>query len=363
MDKLSTLTFEVRSVVEPLWWNNLVQKVSSGTIFHSTEWGDYLRDMGAEVLFFLARDRQGGIAGILLAWTEPILGLQCGRWPKLHRMGRPILPRRAFWFYGPLVFSLDQATVANQFHIFVDKFFKKRKVVSLCGLSPFHDRLGISKTVDKLSPFSDEPRATFIIDLTQNLDIRWRSMKSSARKAVKRCQRNSVFVERLKDGDIPQYEALLQESTSRHHHLMPPHFPNTTMWKSLRQAQPHVEVFIARKDSRLLGGLGVLIFNGILFEIAVARGIHSFTEDLPVQDLIKWAIICWGHQEGHRLYDLSGVSPTPSTAKDRGIRQFKAKWGGEYIEYPAFSKNYSLAYSVGSWARHKASFLFKHYLR
>ena len=33
------------------------------------------------------------------------------------------------------------------------------------------------------------------------------------------------------------------------------------------------------------------------------------------------------------IYDFAGVSPNPESKKEEGIRFFKGKWGGEYVEY------------------------------
>jgi lipid II:glycine glycyltransferase (peptidoglycan interpeptide bridge formation enzyme) len=41
------------------------------------------------------------------------------------------------------------------------------------------------------------------------------------------------------------------------------------------------------------------------------------------------------------VYDLSGVSPSPIDPKEEGIRRFKSKFGGKYVEYAIYSKIYS----------------------
>ncbi len=354
---MNVLELEVRSRVDPCWWNGLVHRVPWGTIYQTTYWRDYLLEIGADVYFFLARDRQGEVAGTLLAWVEPLRGLRPAKWLTGGAL-RSMTLSHAFWMYGPLVFSANEPTMTEMLAL-VDEFFKKQKLLGLrYAVLPLHGLQGAAGGPSECLRFSREPWATFLVDLAPSPGVLWRSLKPSARKAVKKCQRDGVWVERLRESELPQYEALLREAIFQLHLPAPPYFPNAAMWKHLRSEQPCLEVFVAKKAGRLLGGLGVLAFNGILFEIGAARGVHSLRENLPVQDLIKWEIISWGHQQGHRLYDVSGVAPRPSTAKARGIRQFKAKWGGRYVEYSAFAKSYSSAYTAGLWIRRELAALF-----
>jgi len=41
-----------------------------------------------------------------------------------------------------------------------------------------------------------------------------------------------------------------------------------------------------------------------------------------------------------KTYDISGVAPDPDSVKEEGIRRFKGKWGGEYLEYPVIEGGY-----------------------
>jgi lipid II:glycine glycyltransferase (peptidoglycan interpeptide bridge formation enzyme) len=81
-----------------------------------------------------------------------------------------------------------------------------------------------------------------------------------------------------------------------------------------------------------------LEYNGNVTEMSVVRSDYAVEKNLYPGDAIKWAIIKWGHGQGFRTYDLAGVNPNPETPKEQGIRQFKEKWGGEYVEYPIFTK-------------------------
>jgi lipid II:glycine glycyltransferase (peptidoglycan interpeptide bridge formation enzyme) len=62
-------------------------------------------------------------------------------------------------------------------------------------------------------------------------------------------------------------------------------------------------------------------------------------EKIPAQDLLHWELMLRSRQLGCRAFDLAGISPDPATPKEVGIRRFKEKWGGEYVEYYTFERN------------------------
>ena len=83
------------------------------------------------------------------------------------------------------------------------------------------------------------------------------------------------------------------------------------------------------------------------------RSQQSIDEKLYVGDLIKWEIMKWGVEQGFRLYDLAGFSPTPGAGKEEGIMRFKKKWGGMPIGYSMFEKRFPGLKSA-AWPRRKA---------
>jgi lipid II:glycine glycyltransferase (peptidoglycan interpeptide bridge formation enzyme) len=75
-----------------------------------------------------------------------------------------------------------------------------------------------------------------------------------------------------------------------------------------------------------------------MIEMASVISDYSIKNKLYANDAIKWAVIEYGKKKGNKLYDLTGVSPSPETEKEKGIRRFKEKWGGKLINYHTFSK-------------------------
>jgi len=74
-------------------------------------------------------------------------------------------------------------------------------------------------------------------------------------------------------------------------------------------------------------------FNNYIIEGAVARSNKDTLEKLYSQDLIKWKIIEWGIENNMKYYDLAGFNPDPKSEKEKGIMNYKKKWGGRKYDY------------------------------
>jgi lipid II:glycine glycyltransferase (peptidoglycan interpeptide bridge formation enzyme) len=77
---------------------------------------------------------------------------------------------------------------------------------------------------------------------------------------------------------------------------------------------------------------------------------RSFASFLPTE-LITWNILKWGSENGFRIYDFGGAGKPD---EEYGVRDFKAKFGGElvcfgrnsYIHSPIFLNFSKLAYGI-----------------
>ena len=56
---------------------------------------------------------------------------------------------------------------------------------------------------------------------------------------------------------------------------------------------------------------------------------------------IEWHVIKWAKRNGYETYDFTGIRPESKDQKNKGIMEYKGRWGAEEIHYPYFSKDYS----------------------
>ncbi len=334
------LRCEVHQRVDGTWWDGLVASHPGGSIYQAVCWADFLAAyLRYRPLFIVARDHEGTVRATLLAFVR-------GLWDDLafeRPLGwalRPVLRRLlpvASWRYGPLWHGAKAPPAA-------ERAFTQAVLQALAaeGIYAVQDTVSVppnpSRTME--DPFRDvfstaRWQATLLVDVTPDPDRLWRSLKSSARKAIHSAQRAGVEVRRLTDlQELRAYDAFFRahnvERAGRFYS-----FANLArMWEHLRPAGA-VEVFAAWRGPELLAGLGVWRFGPTCVEFSTRQSTACREARIYAPDLIKWEIIRWAHAEGLRWYDLAGVAPAPASEKERGIRQFKEKWGGVYWEFAA----------------------------
>jgi hypothetical protein len=173
---------------------------------------------------------------------------------------------------------------------------------------------------------------TILIDLRQTKEELLAAMKSSSRKALRRAARDGITVRRITTlEELQSYYVFACRCAQRYGKRMHGFEDFQSMWEQIRP-QAWFETFVAEHGGEMIAGLSVWGQGDSVGELGSFQSERSFSEKLYGPDLLKWAVLEWGHDQGLRTLDLSGVNPMPQ-GKEVGIRQFKEKWGGTYYEY------------------------------
>jgi lipid II:glycine glycyltransferase (peptidoglycan interpeptide bridge formation enzyme) len=96
-----------------------------------------------------------------------------------------------------------------------------------------------------------------------------------------------------------------------------------------------VKIFVARFEGSPVGACIVLLYKGVVYEWF--WGVER-TKSIYPAECITWHRIEWGLQNGYDLYDFGGAG-WPN--KPYGVREFKAKFGGDLVNYGRYRKVYS----------------------
>lgn len=315
-------------------WNARLLSSPLGTIHNTKEYAEYAkRNLKWEPLFvkFVSK---GNVASQLLLFKESkyhrILKSYSSILPNaLLEIGKRIAAQYR-WMYGPVIFDADLRNEVYEKLAELLSHLGKTFVGSIHPLdnepNPF-DRLGFKK----------ELLGTFVIDLTKEKEKLWLMLdKKSARKNVERARERKVYVKIIEEDDFHVYFKLLNEHRTS---LKVPTFKFDyiyDLWSLLKNIG--FTGFITYQGNVPLGGILISTFNKYLNEWAIARSIYDEQKYLYAQDLLKWYIIEWGHDEGFRYYDLTGVNPIPTDKKEIGIFRYKQKWGGTFYSYPIYKK-------------------------
>lgn len=307
----------------PAHWDGFLEK-NEGTYHQSTHNVGYLEPLGFDPLFFSARD-DGKTVGQLLAFcSHPLQAVSLGTplesfAPVAKRMA-PVIQA----MFGPVTPN-DEAWAA-----LVSALKKKADALGAAAYAkPRPDR-------DRPSFFlacGFQPRAcaTFIVDLTvpeTELEAR---VKSSARRKIRATLDQGVDAYPTQnERDVAAYFDVVNENRRRNGIAPYSDKSNWGMWRSFQKSGG--QLLVAEKSGTILGGIMISTFGGYINEWAPSISLHAMQNKWYVGDVLHWRVMQWGHQNGCTHYDLTGVSPNPANAKEKGIFEFKSKWGGQRVD-------------------------------
>jgi lipid II:glycine glycyltransferase (peptidoglycan interpeptide bridge formation enzyme) len=322
-------------------WDKLISSTPEGMIFQSSYWGDYCRSKGEIPYYIIASNESGEIQALMLAvriwWRYEAKGF-------LPYLSNEILKKLPIfqWFFGPVIFYKESSElVCENIYKKILEFCREEKIYKIRNANPSIHFLPLSRQieVEASGSFDSIIWGTYIIQLEQAEEQLWKNIKREARKSIRKGENIGIEISKINNIDeLNDYTQLLKETRKKNKLAMPPYYPDTKMWQQLH-SNGLLEIFVAKYQKNILAGLGILVFNKIIIEIAAARSFENVNANYA-GDMLKWEIIKWGKSQNFRIYDLSGVCPSPNDEKESKIKRFKSKFEGIYVEYPLYNKNF-----------------------
>jgi len=321
---------EVEASLKPFdEWNEFLARNPFGTFFQTSFYADYAEhDAGLQPFFLRAKQNERVAGQLLLLKGSKFHGLLANKpfSSFTTKIARSLLP--AFhWVYGPVAESENAALALLKKAVEVS-----RKKIRECSPHPLQQ----FENAFARAGFKPKKWGTFIIDLSLSESELWKNVDHSARKLVNRTL-EQVDVKQVEDEkELLAYYNVLNENRKRVG--VTPYRYSSLLWKIWRESGTGA-VFIAveKNSGRVLAGLGVSFFNGFLNEWGAGTSNYAIENHVYAQDAIKWSVIKWAKEKNFRFFDLTGVNPNPAGEKEKGIYQFKQKWGGKLVEYNEYA--------------------------
>jgi len=329
-------------------WDRLLQTRPKEAGFEqSVLWANLLRELDHVRPFFLGVVKDGEPLATLLAfhhipWDRarqaPKNGLR--QWFSGSRHGW------LQWHGGPTLYTENEELAGQALRLlfnWLDDYARRNRLFYIQGAFTHSTIQGNADFVHNLFTQFDYQRqkwATYQIDLNQDEQALWRGLKAAARKSVKKAQREGLAVKQIQTIDELKTDFYVpyQDFESAAGRATNPWFSFEATW---RLDEQKLYRFYAARDSKdnVMAVLGMYIFNGVATEIASGLSPVAFAQKIPAQDFLHWEMIGAAKNAGCQHFDLAGVDPDPEDQKAIGIRRFKEKWGGEYVEFPSYRKS------------------------
>ena len=300
----------------PGTWSEFTGKHPEGGIFQSPEMYDFWsRTEGHEPLVVFTADGPGRITGQLAGVV-----IREGSGLK----GR--LSARAVVTGGPLAEG-DDPVIAGELLDAWDRLASRKALYT-----QFRNQRDMRAlhAVFAARGYTCEPHLNYLTDLSPDEETLWQRVQPRRRNEIRKALKEGVTVAEAAPGD--NIHGPLRELYERIRLPLPgPGFFETAR-EQLGPAGLY-RAFGAYLGGKLIGTMIVLCYgNRVTNWYAGSYREHYGSNP---NDLLPWEVMRWAKRNGYRVFDFGGAG---HPAKPYGVRDYKAKFGGEEVCYGRYEK-------------------------
>jgi len=292
-------------------WNKFVLS-SNGSILQSYEWGELKGVSGWQPIRIALFDNGRIVEGVsILKKPVPIPGKCVFYAPRSPILSDELLShvKTEAKKHGAVYFKIDPPVEESDE---VEKLLRKQ---------------GFTKKKKQV-----QPRSTFFLDLTKNLDELLRSFEEKTRYNIRLSERKGVKV-KLDNSDkgVEEFCKLYHQTSSRDNFLIHPdkYYQNI---KKLLIDKGLASIFLANYQGNPVAGVFMFIFGKKVWYMYGASS-NEFRNVMP-NHALHWEVIKWAKEKGCETYDLWGIPSKPTEKHPLwGVYRFKKGFKGKLVKY------------------------------
>lgn len=356
---MSSYQFKILTTIDEEKWDNDLTKVNYSTFFQTSH---YLNSNSKEYfpVFVYIVDHNNTVVGQLgLRIIKTVVRYSS---PTFRRLMHSIssITSRGIWLDGPVIHTSDKNTKLEILQIMM-KAIKivsdKYDLVHIEGYTPGYDLLiddDYKKILITNNFIVQENYVTFILDMNKPIDDIWSKLPKRLKQDINRARRRNISVKEVDNhDDLDQYLILAQEwARTKGIVNSTPMEERDSLWSSYKKGIE--KFFLAYQDNKLISGLRVVFFNGIVQPNEV---ISSYSKPTSLGGtLLTWTSIEWAKSMNAVAYDFTGgkkekpqnnfVDVKEENTKN-SLLYYKSKWGGqECSQYNLIIVRKSLTYKI-----------------
>src|SRR5579864_4656346 len=322
----------------PEQWDNFVYEHPQGSIFHTRHLVEvFRRTRNYSPLFLAAVDERQEVLALLVSVRIQTLPNPLGN-----------LSSRSIFYAEPL--SRGDSRGADALSALLTEHDSRlRNRVLFSEIRPLH-AIGSEHATLAARGYKREDYLNFVIDLRQSHDVLWGKLTGACRSNIRRGEKQGLTIEDIThDKGIDVVYPILKQTYQR---VGVPLADKTLFTQALHILQPlgMIKMFAAFHAGQPVGTSVVLLYKKVIYEWY--WGVERIKSIYPAE-CVTWHRINWGQQQDYHVYDFGGAG---WPHKPYGVRDFKAKFGGDLVNYGRYSKIYShwkfaLAERAYEWGR------------
>jgi serine/alanine adding enzyme len=301
--------------LEGTTWRRYVDEHPHGNVFHTPEMFQvFARAKGFEPTLWAAVDRTEGPLALLLPVQVTLLD-----GPMRRFTTRSVA-------YGSVLCAPDpegREALGMLLQTYGQEVDRSVLFTELRNLSD----LGSVQTVLEQHRFLYEDHLNYLVDLNRPPEAVLQGFGRRTRKKIRRALRQGEV--RIEDVHGPEGVALCYELFEKSYAAAQVPLADRSLFESafdLLYPSGMVRFLLAWIDDDCIAGSADLVFKDTIY--GWYGGVDRCSSSYVPSELLMWHIVRWGAENGYRLYDFGGAGKPD---EEYGVRDFKAKFGGELV--------------------------------
>jgi len=304
-------------------WDKYVYEHPRGSIFHTRHLVDvFRRTKNYCPLFLAAVDEGQQILALLVSVRVQTLPNPLGK-----------LSSRSIFYAEPLC-SDEPRGVEALSALLAEHDSRLRGKVLFSEVRALH-AAGSEQEALTRQGYEHNGYLNFLVDLRQPSDVLWGRLTGSCRSNIRRGEKHGLTIEEVTcDKGVDTLYPILNLTYG---HAGVPLADKSLFTHALRILQPldMIKIFAAYHSGQPVGASVVLLYKKVVYEWY--WGVQRIKSIYPAE-CVTWHRINWGQQRNYNFYDFGGAG---WPHKPYGVRDFKAKFGGDLVNYGRYRKVYS----------------------
>lgn len=286
-------------------YDNFVATHPGGSFLQSREWGNFQKSTGAEIFKYIFK-QDGKTVGTAQIFLKNIAGIN---------------QKYVYCPYGPLT-----ASGTEDINPFIEQLKIDFPNIIFIRIEAKHDFKLIGVETIRI-----QPHETIINDLSKSTEEVLAMMHPKTRYNIKLAEKHGVVVDVVNPNsdEVSKCIQLFEETSQRQQFKNFPESYYRTMIKQLGSS--FVKLYQAKYNDQILATALMVDFAGT--RTYLYGGSTNQNRNVMAPYALHWKAIQDAKQNGLNFYDWWGLRT--SDGKISGFTEFKLKFGGQEINYPA----------------------------
>lgn len=318
--------YRIVSEIECQQWSDFVLHHPRGNIFQTPEMFDVFKaTKNNEPVLTAALDDKGNrVAGVLISVIQ-------GEYPGI--VGR--FTSRSITWGGPLV-SDDNKEIIELLIEQYNEIIKRKAIYS--QFRNLWDQEDFIPAFNK-NNYNYEKHLNIHVDLGKTEEELWKEVNSKRRNEIRRAKKEgTTFKELTSKDEIDRAYRILKKVYTRA--KLPLHDKSLFNAASkILHPKGMIKFFGAINQGKIIGAIVVLCYKDRVYDW-YAGSLREYYDKYP-NDLLPWEVFLWGGKNGYKIFDFGGAG---KPGKPYGVRDYKKKFGGEFVNFGRFEKIHKPAF-------------------